>query len=381
METKQKREYITAKDLDDIVNKYDPQYIMLISSRNDGKSYASKYRSLQRFFEYGEQFAYLRRYEIDLKRADPALYWADFYKTDHNVISELSGGAYNYITAEGRQYFYLANKHGNKIDKGPVIGYIHALSVQSSYKSLQFPNVTSIIFEEFVSDRFLFQEPQKLQQYVSTVLRSDIGRVWLIGNTITRINPYAREYQLTGFNKMKPGQVDIYDYTYTLDDGTETTTRIAVHIPNITKKASGIKGMFFGTSAAMIQGQQWDRQEQPHLQDDYAKYSKIYEIVFDYEANATFLMQLLQHKDHPDRVLWYVQPKTTKLQKHTRIISPRLVEGAGALYTNRFTPISQKESKAFRLLDMGRIAYSDNLTGTEFLRALKMARTVDNSRE
>jgi len=381
MAQKIKRDYITYKDLDKIIDKYEPQYIMLISGRNDGKSYAVKERALRRYLSDKEQFTYLRRFEIDHKRSDPALYWADFFKKDSNKVAELTDGLWDRISAEGKQYFYLARKEGKNIVKGDAIGYIHALSVQSSYKSLQFPDVTNIIFEEMVSDRFLYNEPRILMNYVSTVLRSDIGRVWMIGNTITRINPYFREFQLTGFSKMKPGQVDVYDHTYTNDDGTESTTRIVVHIPNITNKGASVKGMFFGSSAGMISGQHWDSREMPHLQDKIGMYETMYEIIFDYDINATYYMRLLQHRQHPERVLWYVEPKTTELKPGIRVISPRLREDYGPYYTNKFMAIHPKEAAAFRLLDMGRIAYSDNLTGTEFQRALKMSRTVDNTRE
>jgi hypothetical protein len=268
----------------------------------------------------------------------------------------------------------MGKQTGKKIEEGAIVGHIHALSVAGSYKSLQFPKVRNILYEEFVSDRFLWNEPKKLMNYVSTVLRSDAGRVWMIGNTITKINPYYREFQLTGFGKMKPGQIDIYDQTWTDDGGIQHNSRICVHIPNVTKKNTGIKGMFFGSAAGMIAGQRWDSDEQPHLEKNVREYDKLYQMVFDFDTNATYLMTLLQDKKKPDHVLWYVEPKTTPLQDNTRIISPRFNEKAGSLYTQRFTPISQREAKAFRLLDYGRIAYSDNLTGTEFKRALRMAR-------
>lgn len=380
-EKKIEREWILHSDLDKLVDEYDPQYVILISARNDGKSYAVKYRALKRAIEKGEKFTYLRRYEIDLKRADPAYYWNDFYKADNNVVMELTKGQYNCIIAKNRAEFWLANRHGKKVEEGELIGYIHALSVASSYKSLQFPDVGSIIYEEFVSDRYLYNEPRKMLNYVSTVLRGENKIVWMIGNTISRISPYYREFELTHFNKMQPGDVDTYDEHYTLEDGTETTSRIIVHIPDIKKKGNGIKSMFFGSAAHMIAGQQWDVEEQPHLMDKRSEYHTMYEMVFDYDQNACYLMTLLQSHKDPGRILWYVEPKTTELQERTRIVCPRLNEKAGPLYTNRFTAISERERKAFRLLDYGRIAYSDNLTGTEFKRALAMSRTPDNSRE
>ena len=380
-EKKATREWITAEDLDRLVKDYDPQYAMLISARNDGKSYAVKYRALYRAVKYGEMFTYLRRYEIDLKRADPAYYWNDFYKKDSNVVMELTDGVYNCIISKNKAEFHLATRNGKKVEEGPMIGYIHALSVASSYKSLQFPDVGSIIYEEFVSDRYIYSEPRKLLNYVSTVLRGENKVVWLIGNTITKINPYFREFELTGFNKIKPGEVQIYDQHYTLEDGTATTSRVIVHIPDIKKKGSGIKSMFFGSAAHMIAGQQWDVEEQPHLMDKRSEYHAMYELVFDYDNNARYLMTLLQSHKDPNRVLWYVEPKTTPLQPNTRVICPRLIEQAGALYTARFSPINERERYAFKLLDYGRIAYSDNLTGTEFKRALEMSLSADHTRE
>lgn len=371
------REYITDKDLDEIIDKYDPQYVMLISSRNDGKSYAVKKRALRQAIDHGDEFSYLRRYEIDLKRADPCRYWADFEKEGNNVFEQLSGGLYDCITQRNREVFLLGKRAGKKIEEGKVVGHIHALSVAPSYKSLQFPNVRNILYEEFVSDRFLWDEPRKLMNYVSTILRSNVGQVWLVGNTITRINPYFREWQLTGFHKMKPGQIDVYDQPFTDDGGVVHNVRVCVHIPNVTAKSKGIKGMFFGTAAGMIAGQKWDSKEQPHLEKNVREYDTLYEMVFDFDYNATYYMRLLQDRNRPDHVMWYVEPKTTKLQPGTRLISPRFNESAGCLYTSRFTPISQRELRAFRLLDYGRIAYSDNLTGTEFQRALRMARTPE----
>lgn len=374
----EKRQYITADDLDKLVQEYDPQYILLISARNDGKSYAAKYRALERAYKYGEEFAYLRRYEVDLKRVDPVRYWADFEENDNNVIEKITKGEYNAIIAEGRQYFRLAKRSGRKVDPGPVVGHIHALSVAKSYKSMQFPNIRNILYEEFVTDgTYLYNEPQKLQNYVSTVLRGSVGNVWLIGNTITRINPYFREWELTGFNKMKPGQVDIYDHQTTDEDGNTVNIRVIVHIPNVLGKQSGIKGMFFGSAAQMITGQKWDSKDQPHLMGSIREYDTVYEMVFDFDSNACYYMRLLQHRKKQDRILWYVEPKTTPIQPGTRLVSPRLREDFGHLYTKSFVPISLREHKALKLLDFGRIAYSDNLTGTEFQRALRMSRIVD----
>ena len=385
MSNKVLREFITSEDLDKLIDEYDPQYILLISARNDGKSYAVKKRALERAFKYGEEFTYLRRYEIDIKRGDPRLYWADFEPVQKesglNVFQQVTGKAWDTITTQGRSSFHWGTiTDKGKVEPGPLIGHIHALSVAPSYKSLQFPRVKTIIYEEMVTDKaYLYDEPRKLMNYVSTIMRTQTEgvRVFMVGNTITRLNPFFRTWELTHFNKMEPGQVDIYDHTYTDDAGNESKTRILVHIPNVKGKNKSVKGLFFGTAAGMIAGQKWDTREQPHLDKPVDEYNILYSMVYDFDVNARFLMQLIQHRTQPERVLWYVSPKTSDIQRGTRIISPRLVESAGPLYTRSFQPICEEERRAFQLINWGRIAYSDNLTGTEFSRALRMARVTD----
>ena len=168
-----KNRYITYKDVEELRKEYDPQYMILFSARNDGKSYAAKESVLRRFWERGEQFTYLRRQDIDIRRADQSLYWADFIGLD-NKVEEITGGEWSEIIAD-KDGFSLAkvDEATGKMMKGPLIGYIHALSVAGkAYKSLQFPEVHTIIYEEFVTaEGYLFNEADRLQQYVSTVFR------------------------------------------------------------------------------------------------------------------------------------------------------------------------------------------------------------------
>lgn len=372
-----KKRFFEERDIDQLIEEYDPQYLMFISGRNDGKSYATKYRALKRAIRERELFTYLRRYEVDLKRVDPAQYWADFLGFD-NIVENLSGGRWNDVGVEKGKFILQKIEEGKKPEKGPVIGYIHALSVARSYKSNMFPDVGSVLYEEFVTDGgYLYNEPAKLMNYVSTIFRGRTGRVFLVGNMITRISPYYKEWQLRGIEKMKPGQVDIYDEEMQADhfDGAldeDQSARVLVHIPDVIGKGSGKKSMFFGKAAGMIAGKKWDSHSQPHLKYDRRMYRELYHIVFDSDANARFLMTLLQDSRHPDSVLWYVEPKTSPALPRTRLVGPQLVEGA--YWSKDFVPLVPQEVPAFRILRLGRIAYSDDLTGTEFKRAMRQVR-------
>ena len=357
---KEKRTFVTYKDLTRIEKEYDVNYLIIYGGRNDGKSYAAKEKVLRDFFETGAQFTYLRRYDIDIKSADNRLYWADFMTGKVNKIQELSGKAWDGIDYEKGAFYLTTTGEDGKPQRGPVIGYAHALSVaEKRLKSLQFPDVNTIIYEEFCSaDVMLYQEVKLFMNYVSTIARSKRISVYMIGNTVSKHNAFFREWELTAIGKQKPGTVDIYSYT--TEEG--ETVKVGAYYTNTIKENS----MFFGSAAKMISGGEWDSTEQPHLKYPEHEYTAIYSIVVQFDALNMFLCRFMVRGDMG---VWYVTAKTTEPKETDRIISPIVYETP--LYTNCFYPINDAEKKLFPYIQMGRMVYGDNLTGTEFKRGIK----------
>lgn len=359
------RTYITHVDIEQIVEKINPQYIILFGGRNDGKSYAVKEKVIRDYLTEKKMFTYLRRNEIDFKNDAVQLYFADFITPDENMkdgrnkIQRLTDDEYNSI-CEYRKGIYLSKiGEDGKETRGDQIGYAHALSVANRrYKSLQFPEVSNIIFEEFCTNEgYLQDEVKTFMNYCSTILRGRAGLVMLVGNTVSRNNIYFREWEMFNLLKQQPGTVDVYNYHE--DD---EVIKIALYYTKVTKPNS----MFFGTTAKMINKGEFDVNKQPHLKKPYEEYNCMYKMVFSIDQNNTFLMQFLVSGD---TCVWYVTPKTTPVKKETRIISPDLYESP--YYTKSFLPINEAEKNIFEYLKRGLIAYSDNLTGTEFKRCLK----------
>ena len=52
--------------LDNIL-KYDSQYYIIMGERSNGKTYAVCKYLIDQFFKHGKQFAYVKRYEEDIK--------------------------------------------------------------------------------------------------------------------------------------------------------------------------------------------------------------------------------------------------------------------------------------------------------------------------
>lgn len=365
--TKNKPEYISYKDVKKLINSNGLQYLLMIGQRSNGKSYAAKELAIRTAYGDNKPFTYLRRYKSSIKNFMVFEYFADMCVPDeagNTAIYYITDGEYTTISVY-QNGIYLANNdpETGKEKRGQLIGYAHALTDLETLKSRQFPNVKYILFEEFIATGlFLYDECNKLQQYVSTIFRNEIGTVIMIGNTISRIVPYFTEWCLDGIQRQEQGTTEVYNFK-----SGDSETRIGVFLCESLKTKSK---MFFGQAAKMIVGGEWERKEMPHLQHDIDDYIRLHSMVFQYTEKATFFMTLLQSRIDPSNILWYVEPKTTPILSCTRVVSPKLNESP--YYTSDFIPLNAREKKAFDLLRQDKIAYSDNLTGTEFKRCMEM---------
>jgi len=347
--------FVNPKQVEKYIKKYDMQYFILLGMRSNGKSCAVRNYALKRAYYFGEMFFYLRRYALDMRKFMIESYFESVTGFD---VSEITNGDFTKIKVKENKIFVCNEtiKNGKKvIDWGQQVGYCGSLSDSEHLKSLNFPNCNKIIFEEFVTDKvYMTNETNLLFNLVSTVFRNNAGVVFLIGNTISEINPYFREFELTKIESQKANSIDIYE---------NDNTKIAVWLtaPIDTSNLASNK-MSFGEKARMIKNGDWDRSKKRHLERDYKEYNVLYTMVFVFN-NKSFLMELLEYKD---KHIWYISRKTSEVQKDTRLISDSFVESD--ICTIGFIPLNQNENRAFNLLKQGKIAYSDNLTGTQFIQ-------------
>ena len=238
------------------------------------------------------------------------------------------------------------------------------LSGVEHYKSLAFPNMKNLVYEEFITDGYyLPSESKKLFSLMSTIFRHEKGKVYCVGNKISRVCPYFGEFGLVGLPKQKSGTIEYYNVE---DKDNDSTTRIAVYMTHSMKINSG---MFFGNNAKSITSGEWETDEQPHLYGHRDDYDELYKMVFAYDRTM-FLCEFLQYKDNPNFVTWYVTPKTTEIQKNTRVISNRY--NINNLWSIGFIPLTKNERLIFDYLIDGKVCFSDNLTGTEFKQCFDM---------
>ena len=365
---KDKPQYLSYKDVSKIVKSNKLHYLILIGQRSNGKSYACKELCLRAAYEKGEQFTYLRRYKDQIKVFKIREYFDDFVipkVNGKNKIEQITRGKFNNIEFQTEKIKLIyRDPESGKVTDSMDVGNYHALKDLESLKSRQFPSTKYTIFEEFISTGlYLYpNEPDTLQQYVSTVLRNNNGTIFMIGNTISRIVPYFTQWSLDNVPKQKQGTVDIYTY----HDDNDVESRIGVFLCESLNYNSG---MFFGSSAKMIVSGLWDRSEQPRLEHPVDQYDTVYDLVFQFSEKALFYLRLLELRENPDIITWYVEPKTTPIKPGTRVVSP--IYTANPLYTQTFKPLNQREAVAFAILENQIVAFSDNLTGTEYQRCIE----------
>lgn len=326
-------------------------YNVLLGERSNGKSYSVKHQCLSDFINHKWGFVYLRRYTVEIKN-----FMVMSYFNDVDVKKE-TNGKYDAIDVY-RSEIFLCNIENDKLVRKVKCGIVMALSTSTHYKSMSLLEFKNVIFEEFITDElYLDNEPAKLQQLISTIARREKIRVWLIGNTISRLCPYFNEWQLIHIPSQKQGTIDIYNMTTDQIDenGHVVIVKIAVEL---CENSGNNSKMFFGVRSKSITSGTWETDIQPHIPYEYKECSKLYAFAV-VKFNMFYTCEVLKHERE---MFLFVHP-TNKI-KCKRIIQDDYVPNM--LVTQKLLILTKGDEIATKLIRMNKICYSDNLTGTEF---------------
>lgn len=347
--------YYSLKD----IKKYNCQYNIILGERSPGKSYAVKREALENAYKSGKpSMAIVRRFEEDIKNDNITEYFDDNNMNREGAsgdIINLTNGEYDSVACI-RSLIYLGNKiEDGKFIAGRQVGKAFALSADERYKSRQFPYITDIIYEEFVTNKlYLRNEPDRLQHFVSTLMRKREGKVWLVANTISRVCPYFQQWSLQNIPRMKEGQID----RYTIDE-----TEIAVEMSPSRKEKSK---MFFGQAAKSIQGGQWESDIFPSLPSNHSDYDIIYKLYVK-AAGFVFVLELLI--DDKGDMIVFIYPFTKSVKESIPMITDEFSESR--LVKRYLSRNIKAESIIANLINQGKVCFSSNLTGSDFYAAVR----------
>lgn len=253
-----KNKYYSLKD---ILSK-NADYNLIIGERSNGKTYATLKYAIEQYINQGTQTAYIRRWRDDIigKRAESVFNAI----VENNDVFNLTGGKYSNIVYT-RQKWYLANYDTEKkrfiADVNPFC-FAFSLSDVEHDKSTSYPNIQTIIFDEFITRRYYLPDEFVIfMNVLSTIIRERSGvKIFMLGNTVNKYCPYFDEMGLKNASTMNQGTIDLYSY------GDSKLTVALEYCATInTKKQSNKYFAFDNPKLNMITGGSWEIAIYPHL--------------------------------------------------------------------------------------------------------------------
>ena len=151
--------------LDRILSK-NADYNVIFGERSNGKTYATLLYGLKQYITTGKQMAYIRRWREDLRGKRAESLFANHVA--NGIIQELTGGKYNevfYVSGKWFLSFYNAETKKRVPDNTPFC-FGFCLSEQEHEKSSSYPNITTIVFDEFLTRRYYLPDEFMLYEYV-----------------------------------------------------------------------------------------------------------------------------------------------------------------------------------------------------------------------
>ncbi len=336
------------------------QFLMIIGERSNGKSYAIKKRVLENAYKKSEQFIVVRRTDLELKGDAISLYFEDM------PISSITRNEWETVTRKGEGIYFARDNGKGGLELSKPIGYALAISKSQVYKSRAYPTVGEIILEEFLSESgfYMRNEVERLISIVSTVFRRRSGKVWMIGNTISRICPYFSEWGIK-IKTQKQGEIHIYSNE--TDQYNENGERVVFQIAVELCENSGNNTQMIPLKHLSHTAQgNWVTENVPKLPYKIEDYSISYTFFIEW-LDFTFKLSYLYKTPFECIFIESYDKKIT--DRNTRIISQKPYPFP--FYSRTFKPLHHLEKHIFDILENGLVYFSDNLTGADFKSCYK----------
>lgn len=353
----------------DELNSKNANFNLLYGERSNGKSYQLKHKkAVQKYLDSikidplkPKRFILMRRWKEEISSEKIEAYFQDV------DVYKLTDGKYNCINMYRKQLF-LSNYKDGKTIRGEKIGYVIALSTEQNYAGGSYLDVEDIIFEEFMSrGSYIANEPDKLMNFYCTVDRKrGIVRLWLVGNTISRVCPYINDWNLHNIvSHQKQGTICETVINSDIDNDKPVNIKIAIEYC----KSSGRSSFTIGKHKNMLNNGSWQSDPQPHLPKSKKNYKILYRIIFQYKS-FKFIAEYLKDNNNKD-ICWFIFPYDGKIKKNTLVFTDEI--NTNIYYQRNLYDPTIKNEKLKQLLNSFResnIFYATDLCGTDFKQVI-----------
>lgn len=350
------------------INRKNATYNVIFGERSNGKTYATLKQVLENYFSDGSQFAYIRRWSVDVqpKRMNN-LFNAII---EDGYLEKLSGGKFTAIFYRtGRFYLCIYNDKGKPIyNEEDIIGYAFSLSENEHNKANSYPRVTTIIFDEFLTNKiYLPDEFILFMNTVSTIVRQRTNvKIYMLGNTVNKFCPYFKEMGLTNILSMKQGSIDIYTYG-------DSKLKVAVEYADSKKKfkKNNFYFAFNNPKLKMITGGSWELNIYPHAPVKWLPKNIMFTYFIDF--NDSLYQCEIINKD--DNVFTYIHEKTTPIKNPDKDIIYTLDYNPKINYNiNILKPLNDYQNKITWFFTHDRVYYQNNNVGDAINNYLKICK-------
>ena len=345
-------------------------YNMIIGERSNGKTYACLKHGIEEYFKNGSQIAIIRRWQTDI-RGNRA---SEIFKAllVNNEVFKISKGQFQGIYYYGGK-FYLCNygDNGKAIyNDNDVIAYPFSLSDTEHNKSISYPNIRTIIFDEFLTRQvYLPDEFILFMNTISTIVRNRTDvKIFMLGNTVNKYAPYFDEMGLKNVKEQEQGTIGVYRYG-------NSKLKVAVeYCKSMGKsKENSFYFAFDNPKLEMIKTGAWELDIYPHCPIKYKPKDILFTYFIEYGGDL-FQCEIINKDNH---LFTFIHEKTTPLKNDNTDLVYSLEYNSKINYNrNILQPNNEltKKIKNFFILD--KVYYQDNNVGNTISNYLKECKGV-----
>lgn len=338
-------------------------YNIIIGERSNGKTYSVLQKIINDYSEYGHQAALLRRMQEDFIGKRGAGLFEPLI--DNGEIELATAGEWTSVYYFASRWFlcrYDEDKKGNvnRITDSQPFMYGFALSQMEHEKGTGYPNVKTIVFDEFITRMaYLRDEFVLFMNTLSTIIRSrDDVTIFMLGNTVNKYCPYFDEMGLRHIKDMKQGEIDVYQLKHV--SGKILKVAVEYCKPFEKGKKSDFYFAFDNQKLEMITSGVWEIDLYPHCPYKYKPKNVLftYFIEFDRELLQCEVVQI------DDVCFTFIHRKTTPLKHPDTDLVFTTRYDARPNYRRKLTrPRMDIERKIVEFYATDKIFYQDNEVG------------------
>ena len=341
---------------------------IIYGTRSNGKSFSVLQQAVEDFINGVGGLAYIRRRSTEIKKS-----LVDKYFRDPNFVKWLekrTEGKYNNIFYKAGDLF-ICKKNGNEIDKESITLFGAAFSLQDAEKekSLHYEFCYNLLLEEALTrEKYLEKECVVLENLVSTIQRNGAARLWLVGNTVSRLCPYFEYWSLKNVRAQKVGTIADYRIAVpsTDENGEPCTLEKFIAVEYAENTVDHSASLALGKSRNSISGNEWESGEHPHLFFKLEDAEVLYTCFYEY-MSFCFKMMILFYDDAPYLYIYPFTRQDLRLTKSRDIFTEKF-----ETVENRWNRATLPQHNLMRdLIRKNKVVYPNDLSGDEFLQCLK----------